>query len=178
MLTKTSSVRLLLTSLSLIFSVVATNLYKQNTVLAEAPPEISQSLKTKQINVKKAEFGVRIVDSQGKANFFPTTKVPLKKGDAYGWRITLQNYRGKVKWREVLRLPKPPETWATPEKDDNFSLSGDGTTAVTTRTQTVKNGVIENYWKIAPGDPLGKHRIEVYVDDRLISIFEFETVEF
>ncbi|BAZ79722.1 MAG: hypothetical protein ACKO9I_11215 [Sphaerospermopsis kisseleviana] len=170
--------RFLLTSLWLMVAFLATNLQNRNTVLAEAPPEVSQLVNGKQINVSKSEFGVRIVDSQGKANFFPTTKVPLKKGDAYGWRMTLQNYQGKVKWREVLRLPKAPETWATPEKDENFSLSADGSTAITTRTQTVKNGVIENYWKIAPGDPLGKHRIEVYVDDRLISIFEFETVEF
>ncbi|MBD2294367.1 hypothetical protein H6G06_12945 [Anabaena sphaerica FACHB-251] len=173
-----SALRFLLTSLWLIVGFVAANLNNRSTVLAEAPPEVSQLINGKQITVNKSEFGVRIVDSQGKANFFPTTKVPLKKGDAYGWRIKLQNYRGKVKWREVLRLPKTPETWATQEKDENFSLSADGTTAITKRTQTVTNGVIENFWKIAPGDPLGKHRIEVYIDDRLIAIFEFETVEF
>jgi hypothetical protein len=36
--------------------------------------------------------------------------------------------------------------------------------------------VIENFWTITPGDPLGKHRIEVYIDDRLISTFEFELI--
>jgi hypothetical protein len=175
---KIISVRLFLTSLSLIFGFLSVNLHKTSKVLAEAPPEISQLINSPKITVSKSEFGVRIVDSQGKANFFPTTKVPLKKGDAYGWRITLKNYRGKVKWREVLRLPKAPETWTTPEKDDNFSLSANGTTAITKRTQTSTNGVIENYWKIAPGDPIGKHRIEVYVDNSLIAVFEFETVEF
>jgi hypothetical protein len=173
-----SAFRFLLTSLWLIVGLLATDLQNKNRLLAEVTPEVSQLVNGKQTKVSKSEFGVRIVNSQGQANFFPTMKVPLKKGDAYGWRITLQNYRGKVKWREVLRLPKAPETWATPEKNENFSLSADGTTAVTTRTQTVKNGVIENYWKIAPGDPLGKHRIEIYIDDSLISIFEFETVEF
>lgn len=173
-----SSVRLLLTSLWLIFGFIAGNLHRTSTVFAETPPQVSQSINGKKITVNKSEFGVRIVDSQGKANFFPTSKVPLKQGDAYGWRIKLQNYQGKVKWREVLSLPKAPETWATPEKDENFSLSKDGTTAMTKRTQTSKNGVIENYWKIAPGDPLGKHKIEVYIDNRLIATFEFETVEF
>ncbi|MFM2060500.1 MAG: hypothetical protein RLZZ507_170 [Cyanobacteriota bacterium] len=173
-----SAVRFLLTSLWLIVGFLAANLNNTSTVLAEAPPEFSQLVNGKQFTVNKSEFGVRIVDVQGKANFFPTTKVPLKKGDAYGWRIQLQNYRGKVKWREVLRLPKTPETWATQEKDENFSLSADGRTATTTRTQTSTNGVIENFWQIAPGDPLGKHRIEVYIDDHLIAIFEFETVEF
>ncbi|TAF07315.1 MAG: hypothetical protein EAZ77_10275 [Nostocales cyanobacterium] len=178
MLMKIWAVRILLTSLWLIVGFVAGNLHSTSTVLAEAPPEFSQVINGKKITVNKSEFGVKIFNSQGKANFFPTTKVPLKKGDAYGWRIHLQNYRGKVKWREVLRLPKTPETWATHEKDENFSLSADGTTAITKRTQTSINGVIENFWKIAPGDPLGKHKIEVYIDDRLIETFEFETVEF
>ncbi|WP_411841130.1 hypothetical protein [Sphaerospermopsis aphanizomenoides] len=172
-------VRLLLTYLGLIVSFLTVNLYKTGDVLAEAPREHPQvSINGQNITVLKSEFGVRIVDAQGKANFFPTIKVPLKKGDAYGWRIKLQNYRGKVKWREVLRLPKAPETWATQEKNENFSLSVDGTTAVTKRTETSANGVIENFWKIAPGDPLGKHKIEVYVDERLVATFEFETVEF
>ncbi|MBD2420890.1 hypothetical protein H6G54_24940 [Anabaena cylindrica FACHB-243] len=174
---KISAVRLLLTSFWLIFGFLATNLQKINSVLAEAPLETSQLINSQKITVNKSEFGVRIVDAKGKVNFFPTTKVPLKKGDAYGWQIKLKNYRGKVKWREVLRLPKAPETWATQE-DDNFSISVDGTTAITKRTQISSNGVIENFWKIAPGDPLGKHKIEVYVDEHLIAAFEFETVEF
>ncbi|MGM3308417.1 hypothetical protein ACSQ6I_20970 [Anabaena sp. WFMT] len=174
---KISAVRLLLTSFWLIFGFFATNLQKINSVLAEAPLETSQLINSQKITINKSEFGVRIVDAKGKVNFFPTTKVPLKQGDAYGWQIKLKNYRGKVKWREVLRLPKAPETWATQE-DDNFSISADGTTAITKRTQTSSNGVIENFWKIAPGDPLGKHKIEVYVDEHLIAAFEFETVEF
>ncbi len=171
-------VRLFLTSLGLISGFVAVNFHNTSAVLAEAPLEHSQLLVNGQnITVNKSEFGVRIVDAKGKANFFPTSKVPLKKGDAYGWRIKLQNYQGKLRWREVLRLPKAPETWATQE-DENFYLSADGTTAVTKRTETSANGVIENFWKIAPGDPLGKHKIEVYIDEYLVATFEFETVTF
>ena len=40
------------------------------------------------------------------------------------------------------------------------------------------NGVIENFWTIAAGDPLGKHQIEVYIDERLIGTFAFEIVPF
>jgi hypothetical protein len=39
-----------------------------------------------------------------------------------------------------------------------------------------QNGVIENFWTIAPGDPSGKHKIEVYIDNRRIAAFEFEVV--
>jgi hypothetical protein len=40
------------------------------------------------------------------------------------------------------------------------------------------NGVIENFWTIAAGDPLGKHQIEVYIDEHLIGTFAFEIVPF
>ncbi|AFY50479.1 hypothetical protein Nos7524_4737 [Nostoc sp. PCC 7524] len=134
-----------------------------------------QSNKAQQINVTKAEFGFAKIDSQGKFNFTPTTRIPLEEGSKYGWRIQLQNVQGEVTWREVLRLPKPPETWAT-DNGENFKLSTDGSEAVSNRTQLAKDGVIENFWTITPGDPPGKHIIHVYVDDRLVGNFEFEVI--
>jgi hypothetical protein len=65
-----------------------------------------------------------------------------------------------------------------PENNKNFSISKDGKTATSTRTVTPVNGVIENFWTIAAGDPLGKHQIEVYIDERLIGTFAFEIVPF
>lgn len=142
--------------------------------LAQSSPQ-SQPNKTQPINISKAEFGVATLDAGGKFNFTPTIKVPLVEGNKYGWRIQLQGVKGQVTWREVLRLPKAPQTWAT-DDGENFTLSTDGTEAVTKRTQSPKNGVIENFWTIAPGDPPGKHIIYVYVDERLVGNFEFEIV--
>ncbi|BAZ91194.1 hypothetical protein [Cylindrospermopsis raciborskii] len=178
---KFTSVKFCLAFLWLTLGVDLGGLELNNRVVAQLPPEPPEIFplpNNQSIPVLKSEFGVRIVDGQGKVNFFPTTRIPLKRGDVYGWRITLENYRGQVKWREVLRLPKAPETWITQDKKHNFSLGADGTTAITRRTQMAKDGVIENYWQISPGDPLGQHKIEVYVDDSLITTFEFETVQF
>lgn len=143
-------------------------------ILAQSSPQ-SQPNTTQPLNISKAEFGVATVDAEGKFNFTPTIKVPLVQGNKYGWRIQMQGVKGKVTWREVLRLPKPPQTWAT-DDGENLTLSADGTEAVTKRTQLPKNGVIENFWTIAPGDPPGKHTIYVYVDERLVGNFEFEIV--
>ncbi|MBH8566814.1 hypothetical protein I8748_32490 [Nostoc sp. CENA67] len=136
---------------------------------------ISQASNTKPITVSKAEFGVLRIDSNGEGKFTPTTRVLLNQGGKYGWRIQLKDYKGKVTWREVLRLPKTPQTWAT-DDGENFSLSPDGLEAVTKRTESTSDGVIENFWTIAPGDPGGKHRIQVYIDKRLIANFEFEVI--
>lgn len=135
----------------------------------------SQSVNTKTMTVKKAEFGVLRDDSNSKESFIPTTKVPLKEGKRYGWRIQLKDYKSEVTWREVLRLPKLPNTWST-ASGENFSISADGTEAVTKRTQLANKGVIENFWTVSSGDPTGKHTIAVYVDNRRIGFFEFEVV--
>jgi hypothetical protein len=145
------------------------------SVLADQTIATSQSSNSKLISVTKAEFGVERVGARGNVTFIPTMRVPLQEKKRYGWRIQLKDYKGEVTWREVLRLPKQPENWGT-DNGENFSLSANGTEGVTTRTQKAPNGMIENFWTIAPGDPSGKHKIEVYIDNRRIAAFEFEVV--
>jgi hypothetical protein len=157
------------------FWLISGNLVSASVVLAENTPISSKSTAIKPFTVSKIEFGVKKVDSQGKLTISPTDKIPLQVGVAYGWRIQLLEYRGDVKWREVLKLPKPPNSWSTQNSED-FSISPDGTTAVTRKIQLTKDGTIENFWVIAPGDPTGKYEIEVYVNEHKVSTFEFEIV--
>lgn len=145
------------------------------SVLAENAIKPSESRSSKAIAVNKAEFGVERVGARGNVTFIPTNRVLFQEKRRYGWRIQLKDYQGKVTWREVLRLPKQPENWGT-DNGENFSLSANGTEGVTNRTQVAHNGMIENYWTIAPGDPSGKHRIEVYIDNRRIASFDFDVV--
>ncbi|MFN6540357.1 MAG: hypothetical protein RM021_028960 [Nostoc sp. EkiNYC01] len=159
----------------LIFGVIASEPINATSVVVQNATSFPTPTSLKKITVSNAEFGLKRVDTKGNVSIVETTKVPLQEGNAYGWRIKLKDYQGEVKWREVLRLPKPPEAWAT-DNGENFSISADGTTSVTRRTQAAPNGVIENFWTIAPGDPVGKYKIEVYIDDRLINTFEFEVI--
>lgn len=177
MLIKILNTQLLLFGLSCSLGLMIPVLDQSNMALAETIAKSSEFTIIQQIVVDKKEFGVKIINSNGKVNFFPTNKVPLKQGDAYGWRIKLDNYQGQVKWREVLTLPKPPETWIT-QDNKNFFISKDGKTAISHRTTTPVNGIIENFWTIYPGDPVGQHQIQVYIDERLIATFEFEIVPF
>lgn len=159
----------------LISGVIGSEPINATSVLVENVMSSPTPTNAKQITVSNTEFGLKRVDSKGNVTIFQTTRVPLQEGNIYGWRIKLKNYQGEVKWREVLYLPKPPETWGTDNGED-FSISADGKTSVTRRTQSAPEGVIENFWTIAPGDPVGKHRIEVYIDNRLIGTFQFEVI--
>jgi|GEM_PF-1472487 hypothetical protein len=143
------------------------------TTSPETTSPETTSPETKIIN--KAEFGVSIVNLAGKHDIFPTTNIPFKVGNSYGWRIKLnKNYHGLVTWREVFHLPKPPEAWAT-DHSENFVISKDGATATSQHTEKApEDGIIENFWQITPGDPTGEHKIEVYVNQNLVATFNFQ----
>jgi hypothetical protein len=132
--------------------------------------------KPEEINITKAEFGVFRRDKHGKINFIPTRKVPLEEGLAYGWRLQIKDYQGEVTWKEIFRLPQLPLTWGT-QNGENFSLSNNGSAAITTRTTEVEKGIIKNSWTVTPGDPPGNHLIEVFFGDRHVASFEFEIVK-
>lgn len=143
----------------------------------QAVQQSSQSNSTSKLAVAKAEFGVVKVNPQDyKVSFTPTNKVPLKNETAYGWRIQLKGYQGQVTWREVYRLPKAAQSWGGTPASAEFSVSGDKTQATTKRTVYTKDGVIGNTWTVTPGDPPGKHTIEVFVNNRKVGKFEFNLV--
>lgn len=137
--------------------------------------ELERLLSSKKVVVKKAEFGRLKTGKNGKSTFIPTTKIPLKEGIIYGWRIHLQGYEGKLTWQEVLTLPKPPLSWGT-DNGKHFFLSPDGTKSVIKRTNFVKKGMVDNFWTVSSGDPVGKHSIEVYAGKHRLATFRFELV--
>ena len=128
------------------------------------------------IKVTKAEFGVFRQNKYGKITFIPTKKVPLQEGLVYGWKLQIKNYEGYLVWKEIFKLPRLPLTWVT-QHGDNFSLSHDGTAAITEKIAEVKKGVVSNSWTVTLGDPPGNHLIEVYIASHHVASFEFEVVK-
>jgi hypothetical protein len=122
-----------------------------------------------QFKVLKAEFGVIVP-----GGFQPTTKVPFKEGQSFGWVIQLDTQRDLVKWREELRLPSSPQTWQADEQSGKHTLSADRKTSILEREAKVENGVIFNFWSISPGDPKGRYTMRVMLEGMLVSTFEFD----
>ena len=122
-----------------------------------------------QFKVLKAEFGVIVP-----GGFQPTTKVPFKEGQSFGWVIELDTKRDTVKWREELRLPSAPQSWQADEQSGKHTVSSDRRTSILEREVKVENGVIFNFWSIAPGDPKGRYTLRVMLEGMLVSSFEFD----
>jgi hypothetical protein len=122
-----------------------------------------------QFKVLKAEFGL-----VAPGGFRPSTKVPLKDGQGFGWVIQLDTKRETIRWREELRMPAAPQTWQADENGRGHSVSADRKTSILEREARLENGLIYNFWQISPGDPKGRYSMRVMIEGMLVSTFDFD----
>ena len=119
--------------------------------------------------VLKAEFGLIVP-----GGFQPSTKVPFKEGQSFGWVIQLDTKRDRIKWREELKLPAAPQTWQADESAGKHTVSGDRRTSTLEREARIENGLIYNFWQISSGDPKGRYTMRVMIEGLLVSTFDFD----
>jgi hypothetical protein len=125
------------------------------------------------IEVVSAQFGVFGADPTGRRILFETDKFPAITAAPYGWYIIFKTDKPTVVWREEFELPEAPPTWGPGEAMGIFTISPDRKTAVTERIVPTRVGFIANEWRYAPGDPIGKHAMRVYIDGQLVKDFRF-----
>jgi len=124
--------------------------------------------------VINSEFGLFNQTPDGKGEFVPTRQVPLVANQAYGWIVALRTDKPTLRWREEFQLPTRPDSWGPPDTAGRRRISADGRSAISERRVSPVNGVIFNTWAVAPGDPPGRYRIRVYVENRLVETFDFQ----
>jgi hypothetical protein len=130
------------------------------------------------VEVLHADFGLFKSAPGGERVFKPSTVVPLKNGQHYGWSIVLRTSKPKVRWREEFTLPSPPSTWTSEEwPGASQTISQDRMTSIFESDAIPINGVIENIWEVAPGDPKGHYTIRVTIDGGNQQVFEFDLQE-
>ena len=122
-----------------------------------------------QFKILKTEFGVL-----APGGLRPSTKVPLKEGQSFGWVIQIETRAERVKWREEFTLPAAPQVWQVDEKSGKHTLSPDRATSILEREAKVEDGLIYNFWTIAPGDPRGRHKIRVMIEGFPVATFDFD----
>jgi hypothetical protein len=125
------------------------------------------------VQVVTAQFGVFGSDPSGRRLLYETNHFPAVPAAPYGWYILFKASKPTVIWREEFELPEAPPTWGPGEALGIFTISPDRKTAVTERIIPTRLGFIANEWRYAPGDPLGAHKMRVYIDGQLIREFSF-----
>lgn len=127
-----------------------------------------------ELQVVTAQFGVFGADPNGRRLLYETDKFPAVPAAPYGWYILFKTSKPTVVWREEFELPEAPPTWGPGEALGIFSISPDRKTAVTERIIPTRLGFIANEWRYAPGDPIGAHKMRVYIDGQLVREFSFD----
>ena len=137
-------------------------------VLLFAEPAFADEL------VRNFRFGVlKLDDSGGHEIARETTKIPRwLKATGLRWGVAFDNpTRANIEWYEIVRLPSEMRGLS-----GNFDRSS---TLKTLRTRTQRSNqarVVDDFW-FDEGDPIGPHRLELYVNGVLRYSVEFEVVE-
>ncbi len=126
---------------------------------------------TEPVEIIASEFGLFNLDSSTKP-FVPSRQVKLDTNASYGWIIQLDTDKTGITWREEFTLPVKPETWGDLQKGQ--SISKDGKTSIIERTAAPEQGMIFNVWQVAPGDPVGRYMIKVFIEGKPAGTFEFD----
>lgn len=149
---------------------------KATTSVVPAPAPVAQATpgKSAPLEVVSAQFGVFGADPTGRRVLYETARFPAVVAAPYGWYIIFKTERPTVIWREEFELPEPPPTWGPGEALGIYTISPDRKTAVTERIIPTRLGFIANEWRYAPGDPIGAHKMRVYIDGQLIREFAFD----
>ena len=106
--------------------------------------------------------------------FSRSASVPLKDGQAFGWRMSVQTAAKKVLVREELTLPQEPKTWGDPEPDIKRKTTSDGRTAITEVWLEPKDGFIFHTWTVTKGDPKGVWILKVSVQGQAERSFRLQ----
>jgi hypothetical protein len=147
---------------------------KATTAAVPAPVAQATPGKSAPLEVVSAQFGVFGADPTGRRVLYETAKFPAVIAAPYGWYIIFKTEKPTVIWREEFELPEPPPTWGPGEAMGIYTISPDRKTAVTERIIPTRLGFIANEWRYAPGDPIGAHKMRVYIDGQLIREFAFD----
>lgn len=122
------------------------------------------------------QFGAFGADENARLILIETNTIPVVPGTPFGWLVLFKTDKPTVVWREEFELPVAPPTWGPGELIGAFTVSPDRKTAVTERTIPTALGFFANMWRYAPGDPVGAHKMRIYIDGVLVREFEFSLV--
>ena len=119
------------------------------------------------------QFGILKSNSDGSFTLqTATTKIPRRlKDTGFRFGILFQNPRcQEIEWHEVIYLPDRPS-----KATGNLRRSTP-TTLKTTPQQSNQASVVDDFW-FDKGDPLGKHKMELVVNGKVVYEVEFEVIE-
>jgi len=127
------------------------------------------------VEIVSAEFGIFDASNPNELAFEPTTVVPHKVGQRYGWTIEVRTNRRSLAVREEYLLPTAATQAATathvPGETLNIPLPRRN--QVSQRQLVPVGGRIYGEWAIGPGEPAGQRHLQVIIEGQLGASFDY-----
>ncbi len=125
------------------------------------------------VTISDAKFGTFSGTEIWKSNFHETSQFSFEINRNYGWVAHIKTNKKTISFAEELTLPTAPDSWGPAEPQSTRKISNQGKTATITRTVKPSGGMIFNSWKIVSGDPKGKHKIRIRIENEEPIEFNF-----
>jgi hypothetical protein len=146
----------------------------------ETPPQLKQEpdsngcknvVVNKEITVESIQMGV--LENQDNNLFTATQNIPLVEKTAYGWRMQLNVKNRKINWREVYSIPSPPKSWGIADSTNYIKVHSNRMQSESKQSTFTSHGVVDNYWVVLPGDPVGDQSMQVFVEGVFVCQLNF-----
>ena len=138
---------------------------------ANAQSNVADSSSLRILSAQAGLFGEPGTET---TKFTPSATVPLKDGQGFGWRMSVQTAKKKLLVREELTLPEEPKTWGDPEPDIKRKTTPDGRTAITEVWLEPRDGFLFHSWTVTKGDPKGIWILKVSVQGQAERVFRLQ----
>lgn len=142
-------------------------------VLARAaPPKAAPAA----LEIVSAEFGIFDASNPREIVFEPTSVVPHREGQRYGWMIELRTKKRSLAVREEYILPTAATEAGPTGKitESGLNIPLPRRNQVSQRQLVPVGGRITGEWAIGPGEPPGRRYLQVIVEGELAGSFEYE----
>ena len=153
------------------------------SLVGTVPPDLTQPERVppapsqvRPVTVKAARFLSNVTDGKGRTRATETRTIPYRVGTScYSWEILIEPRDTFTVVEERFTLPAPARQWGGVDAGANGTTSVNEDRRIASTTLGVEAGgdTITHGWCVAPGDPRGPYRIEVYDDTRLLHRFDF-----
>ncbi len=125
--------------------------------------------------IVSAEFGTFDASDPKQISFLPTTVVPHRVGQRYGWIIELRTTKRSLSVREEYLIDS-----ATPAKKpdnpiaENLAIPLERHNQVSQRQLVPVDGKIYGEWEIGPSEPAGHRQLQVVIEGVAAARFDYD----
>ena len=126
------------------------------------------------VDVARAEFGLfDTTANAGEVAFTPSSVVPARAGQRYGWVIEVGKGYRTLSVREEYVLPVKSEA-AADDVSQSLNIEVARRNLVSQRQLAPVDGRIVGEWSVGEREPVGHRRLDVLIEGRVAASFEFD----